>query len=459
MLNKKKILPNLLIIVVLAFGVLASVGGASAAPLQGDGTPFILLSPADSETGLNPDDVWLQWANYEATEFWKYSYCIDEKTEEGVSCETGDPNWTGTYNRQYVNLNNLQPNTEYFWRVKVVRCEVADCTEKSHIISFSDHFYFTTGPDNWLKISGKAGNKSGILVNFYDDGTESGITPKTYSIMTGANGYYTISIPFGYNGVGYPRMNPSEWTYEDPIYDTRFEPSFRYYTNVEQNLTEQNFLLKDQLYVAGKTDIVAGVEIEFIYTGKFFDNNGDEILDTDPEWADLQESYTFTTFSDTNGNYKQYLPKEWIGTIQISAAYSGANPYAPAESIDRTNFDPWYYSLPQLTSSKDGYNFYLNQVKISGHTDGLEGIDVTFDGTYVDYNGVTQDFDDVVTTDVDGYYFLYTPKGWQGTISVPDSVVVGPTTYYFSPTTYSLPQVMGNTYGWNFFKTTVDPTP
>lgn len=452
MQHLRKNLPNILIIVFLAFGIFAGTGGVDAlspeAQKQGDGTPFVQLSPGEGEIGLNPDDVWLTWANYEATEFWKYSYCIaSEGAYLAGACGVGDPNWTGTYNRQYVHMTNLQPNTMYYWRVKVVRCEVSDCTEKEHIVSHSDFFSFETGNDNWLKVSGKAGNKSGILVNFYDSGDN-----KTYSILTGSNGHYTISVRNGFTGTAYPRMDPQLWVYGDPIYDTRFTPAYRFYDFIDQNLYDQDFVLKDLITISGKTNGVAGVTIEFEYKGQFFDENGIEIISGDPAYDQLLASYTFTTYSNSAGEYQQSVPKNWLGIVKISEDYEGTNPYAPSETINFTNFDPWYYSVPQLLANKTGLNFYLNQVKISGHTDNLSGIAVTFTGTG-DFVG--EDYS--VESDANGYYYQYVSKGWQGLIEVETPVTVGDTDYYFSPTTYSLNPVFTNSYGWSFFKTKIAP--
>jgi FtsP/CotA-like multicopper oxidase with cupredoxin domain len=186
------------------------------------------------------------------------------------------------------------------------------------------------------------------------------------SVVTDANGNYTIDVPRGWTGTSTPSL--AGWI---------FAPTVRNYNNVTNLQTGQNFRGTAVVVLSGNVTRNGlpwqGVTITF--------SNGGG-----------------TATTDAAGNYTRTLNSGWSGTVTASR-----NGYV---------FNPVNYTYANLTVNQSNLNFMVSGVNITGQ--------VYFPGNPVSPRaGVTVSLStgQTTTTDANGNFTLTVAPGWSGTLT------------------------------------------
>jgi hypothetical protein len=135
------------------------------------------------------------------------------------------------------------------------------------------------------------------------------------TVTTNSSGAYRIPVGCNWSG----RATPSNSCYT-------FSPSYRDYTNVTTNQTNQNY-------------VIVGIKLVYIsgYVRDYYTNNGISGV-----------TMTFsngggTATTNSSGYYYKYIPCDWSGTVTPSRTNYG--------------FNPEFRSYKNVTSSQTGQNF------------------------------------------------------------------------------------------------------
>ena len=212
---------------------------------------------------------------------------------------------------------------------------------------------------------------AGVSVEFVGSGTNS-----NFSGTTNSNGEYVVSVPAGWSGTAVPVVTGANF-------------NSRTYTNVNSNLTGQNFVeipaIATYTISGSVRDVnnafLAGATVEFTGSG----TNG---------------NFSATT-SNNRGMYSVNVPAGWSGTATVNFPGSTFNTRTHTNvnsNLTGQNFvelgGPVIYTISG--SVRDVNNAFL------------AGINVTFTGSGINPNAMA-------TTDANGNYTVSVPDGWSGT--------------------------------------------
>ena len=245
---------------------------------------FGKTAPVNGATDLNPSSTTLSWEAYSNAD--KYKYCV----KAGSECEDKDPNWTSTFSRS-VTLTDLAYNKTYHWQVKATTC--INCVPKPWVTADNGKAWtFKTQTIAPITIFGNAGVAGATLS--YTDGT-----PK--SVVSDANGNYSIVVPTGWSGT----VTPSKTSYT-------FSPTNRTYASVAADQTAQNYVATFITFTISGSAGIAGVTLTH--------TNGTPQFST----------------ADGSGNYSITVPLDWSGTVtphKIGYAFTpGSKTYGNVQS-------------------------------------------------------------------------------------------------------------------------------
>jgi len=196
----------------------------------------------------------------------------------------------------------------------------------------------------------------------------------------GPTGFYTLTLPTGWTGTVTPSLigyvfTPASLVVAGPL-NASLRQDFTYVPGVE---------VSGQIYVSSiPIAPLPGLTVTF--------SNG---------------GGTVTT--DANGNYINFVPRGWTGTVTPSGADAKGNVYA---------FNPLTRNFTNVTTVQTGRNFVVSStVVLSGiiysGTTPLNGVTVTLNnggGTFVTGTAING----VVTP---GYYQITLNSGWTGTVT------------------------------------------
>ena len=222
------------------------------------------------------------------------------------------------------------------------------------------------------------------------------------SDVTDPNGYYELTVAYGWSGV----VDPNATGYA-------FDPNDLTYTNIVSDLTDQNFIGSlDAFIISGYiwdgVTPIEGVTVTPENGGGYFTNkyNGGGSDTTDP-----------------NGRYEVVVDYNWSGTVMPTHnAYTFA-PLSNSYSNVVSDIAGQDYAGTMLTFSISGYIKNILGTPI-------EGVSVTAQ------NGGGTD-----TTDVSGHYEVWVSYGWTG------SVTATRMDYTFTPSEVSYVNVTANMTG------------
>ncbi|MCX6583442.1 MAG: fibronectin type III domain-containing protein [Candidatus Aminicenantes bacterium] len=225
----------------------------------------------------------------------------------------------------------------------------------------------------------------GVSITFYDD---------CDPILTDANGYYIITVHYGWTGTATPFKT-----------EYNFSPANRSYTNVTINQTNQNYTALLQTITIAGTVTSGGIGLPGVNIAL---SNGGGAGTT-----------------DTNGNYGLTVNYGWSGTATPSKA---GNDFSPANRS--------YFNVT-INQTNQNYTALLQTRTIAGTVTsggiGLPGVSITHSN-----GGGT------ATTDANGNYELTVPYGWFGT-TTPSKAG-----YNFSPVNRSYSNVTVNQTNQDF---------
>lgn len=240
-------------------------------------------------------------------------------------------------------------------------------------------------------------------------GTSTGLTgvPITFSGLlttnTDSNGYYSITVPYGWSGVVRASTNS--------LGGGGFSPVSKSYNNLTTYQTGQNFswipppVISGAITRSGTSVGLSGLLITITGQG--------------------------TTTTDSNGMYSVTVPYGWTGTVKpstngLAGAFSAANK-----------------AYGNLTTYQSGQNYsWIPPPVISGT--------ITRAGTSVGLTGVllTISGQGTTTTAGDGTYSVTVPYGWTGTVKPSTNGIDGAffavSKSYNNLTTYQI----GQNYSW-----------
>ena len=408
---------------------------------------FGKTAPANGTSGLDPASITLSWGASSGAV--KYSYCVNE----GSSCDKDDPDWTSSYDRS-ITVRNLAFNKTYHWQVRATSCEL--CVPKPWTYADNDNswtFRTSSGSGSQVTIVGNAGVGGAVLS--YTDGSARQVTadsngaytirvpynwsgtvtpsksgyvfvpasasftnltaattiqnfsatavyvisgntglagvtlsyvvgtPKT--VLSDASGNYAFEVPAGWSGT----VTPSRISYS-------FSPASRTYSNVNSNLTGQNYTPTLQTFTISGNTGTAGVTLRY--------TNGT------PQ----------SVLSDGSGNYSFTVPYNWSGTVTPSKTgyiFSPANRTYNSVIANQTAQN--YTAIPLYS--------------ISGTT-GVSGATLS----YTDVTPRT------ITAMADGSYSFIVPGTWAGTVT-PDHEC-----YTFNPASRDYSSLTSNLSGQNY---------
>jgi hypothetical protein len=197
---------------------------------------------------------------------------------------------------------------------------------------------------------------SGVTVTFSTVG----------SVVTDANGNYTIDVPSGWTGSSTPSLA-----------GYAFGPAVRNYTNVTTLQTGRNFSATKVIVLSGQLT-----------------NNGLP----QAGWTVTFSGGGGTATTDAAGNYTRTLNAGWTGTVTITrTGYT---------------FNPVSYTFANLLTNQPNLNFAVSTVAISGQV-------YFWNGTVNPRPGVTVSLStgQTTTSDANGNYTLVVPTGWTGTLT------------------------------------------
>ncbi|MBN2414786.1 T9SS type A sorting domain-containing protein [bacterium] len=235
------------------------------------------------------------------------------------------------------------------------------------LADLADH---KTGQDFWVEgspfvdITGRVtslggSGVEGIAMRFDGD-----------SVLTDADGYYSVSVPFAWTGTVTPAKD-----------DLVFTPAVKSYTLLTTDRTNQDYTERGPAIVSisGKLFFAPGGE-SIANTAVYYGSGGDSVL------------------SDAGGNYSFTVANGWTGSVRPrKPGYSfqpTSRPYADV-SAHRTDEDFWVEGAPELI--------------ISGVTRDAGG--ALLAGVLIDYG------DGTVTSDGSGAYSFTVPFLWSGTVT------------------------------------------
>jgi len=186
------------------------------------------------------------------------------------------------------------------------------------------------------------------------------------SVVTGANGLYTVVVPSGWSGTVTPSFG-----------NVVLQPTNRTYTNLTINQVGQNFTYSNGVTISGQVTrngvALPGVTISF--------SNGGG-----------------TATTDASGNYSKLQVSGWSGTSTASlvGGYTFSVPY----------------TYTNLVADIGAQNFTVTGINITGQT-------YSVFNPYTPISGVVLTVSTVgtVTSDVNGNYTAVVPANWSGTIT------------------------------------------
>ena len=367
-------------------GVITTVPVAAPAELSALYT-FVKLTPVDGEVGVNPYDARFTWTAY--TNAQRYSFCVyDVPDVLPGNCDTGDPNWTGSFTLNGIK-NNLNPISDYEWKLKASTCWKSGCNEWQGKADGGLPSAFTTDYSDFIVISGTTKMSNTVIT--YDDGID------TYSAVSNSTGVYSLTVFVD------PILHTTSGTLTPEKSGYSFFPLSYTFADVSTNQTNQNFTYKPDISIGGKTS-VGSVTITFTGSGAYSGVDREVI-------------------SSSTGLYAAKLPYNWSGSIVASKAHY--------------TFSPTNYSLtPQILSTTNKNftavpeRFNITGTVYYGPAGGVPLEDVVIN--YVE-GGITK----TALSDVAGEYLLDLPYGWSGTITP------SKTGYVFVPSSLSVSTILG----------------
>jgi len=304
-------------------------------------------------------------------------------------------NWTGTVvpskpyysftptNRTYINMTDIQVGQDY----------TAGMLQTYTISGF---VRFASGAP-------LAGVKVGFSGSQIND-----------SVFTNAEGFYTLTVPQGWNGSVQPALNGHT-----------FYPHHYTYTAVNQNSTNQNFIAfqgTTQYYsIEGYVRTATGAPVEGVKL---------TFTDTQPVRHAPTDVYSVdSVFTGSDGKYFKYVPANWNGTVVPTKLFYTFLP------VNRN-----YTNVNEIITGQDYTASYVPTFSISGYirfTNGgaLSEVKLSFSGNQIN---------DSVFTNADGFYTLSVPQGWTGLVQP------SKTGYTFYPHHYSYSDVNQNFTNQNF---------
>jgi hypothetical protein len=243
-----------------------------------------------------------------------------------------------------------------------------DFVPKTHdnlVSDFAEHEFAAT---QYQRISG--------YVRLADDIPVEGIAVFPYTVDNGtgvgvytdANGYYSVGVPLGWSGLIQISAQSKPFS---------FDPPERSYSNVVEDIVNQNFVAVPFLSISGCIRA----------------SDGTPMSD-----ATVYTSWGQRVYSDTNGFYSVRVPNGWNGTIDASLA--------------GYKMEPQYRTYENITANLTDQDFEAQPYKtIRGKVHLLDGHGVADVFIYVDNYGWS------TSTDENGDYAARVPPTWSGSIS------------------------------------------
>jgi len=216
--------------------------------------------------------------------------------------------------------------------------------------------------------------------------------------VTDANGYYELLVNYGWSGVAMPQK-------EGRV----FEPNSIAYSDVNHDYTDMNY---------------TAVLMTFKISGFVFEQNSvTPISDVNISANNGGDS----TMTDVNGFYEVVVDYNWSGDVTANKYAYGFEPNSRHYEFVDHNF------IADQNFTGNEYDF-----KITGFI--KNQCDVPIEGVLIDANnGGGED-----TTDVNGFYEVWVPTTWSGTVT--------PTKQYytFNPTLMSYVNVLADQRDQNY---------
>ncbi|MCE5199707.1 MAG: hypothetical protein ABFD54_15315 [Armatimonadota bacterium] len=296
-------------------------------------------------------------------EIWWYDGCVYTDSD-GYYALHVRKGWSGTL-QFYSRIYTFTPESRYFTDV------ISDQSDQD--------FEAITKPI----ISGHVRTADGMPVSYVNIYTDSD------SYYTDSDGYYSLHVPTGWSG----QMNVGS----QELY--AFNPVSREYTNVTDDIPDQDILAISELIISGYVRTANGIPIDDLSIDAYDSNvNG----------------YNTYCRTDSRGYYIIHVPAGWDGTVNV---------WENSE----------YYCIPQtrnyinVTTNLSNQNFQaVNKPIISGYVKTSNGTPVENVELYLhsenDYYYYYE------RTDSNGYYSFAVPNDWNGTIDIESQDL-----YVFSP--------------------------
>lgn len=232
------------------------------------------------------------------------------------------------------------------------------------------------------------------------------------TVISDIDGYYIAPVPNGWSGTVTPSM----------VIGGSFSPAFLGLTNVVACLTNSDFVWLAPTMVG--------------ISGTVFQADSDSGVGL-PGATISFSGCGVTVQSDSNGDYRAYVPVNWTGTSTVSYAYGGS--FTPV--------DQWTYDNPVTNDIGFQCFFWLppQDLTVSGRIIRRDT------GTAVS-NATVSSSAGAVATAFDGSYSLRIPYLWSGNLT-PSHARGG----MFAPPSRSIANVHLSTAGQNFLWTAPPP--
>lgn len=192
------------------------------------------------------------------------------------------------------------------------------------------------------------------------------------SVFTNSDGIYTLTIPVGWSGSVYPYK--ANYT---------FSPLNLSYTNVQQNMTQQDYLatLNTSYIISGFVRLLAGDAVP-----------GVKVLFTGGQLND-------SVYTNSDGYYTTTVPIGWTGSVVPSKTNYSFSPLNRSYTNVSQNWIRQDYTATNLP-----YYTISGNVRLAAGTP-VVGVKLWFKGDQVN---------DSVFTNSDGTYSFTIPAGWSG---------------------------------------------
>ncbi|MBN1376466.1 MAG: hypothetical protein JXA01_09955, partial [Dehalococcoidia bacterium] len=228
------------------------------------------------------------------------------------------------------------------------------------------------------------------------------------SDTTDANGYYQLTVSYGWSGTA----TPSKAGYI-------FDPASRVYNNVTTNLSNKNYMAIMNVLV------ISGYVVDSVTHAPMLG----VLMSPDDDGGPFTSKYYGGGSSTTNaaGYYRVIVDYNWSGSVVPSKYAYGFEP----NSMTYTN-------VTESIAETQQYAGTLLTYTITGYI--KNSCDVPIEGVLVEANnGGNSD-----TTDANGYYEVWVDYNWSGTVTPSKEL------YTFDPTSNTYTSVLGDVTEQNY---------